>query len=128
MVDDVTATLSDDVEHNHLSWRELVESLKGSHEHVSHSSPIENDDVHKVSVDLLQVQADRFVERNDLQSDSHNSPPVDRTIDLSLVSFEATKGSLDRTGNFEKEVVFQGGRTQYVMPKVHSNSRIQQDM
>jgi len=88
-VDDVTATLFDDVEHNHSSLRELVDSPKGSHDHVSHSSLVEHDDVHKVSVYLLQVQADRFVECNDVQFDSHSSPPVDRTIDISLVSFEA---------------------------------------
>ena len=65
-VDDVNAMLSNDVEHNHSSPRELVESPKGSHEHVSHSSPVEHDDVHEVFVDLLQVQADHFVERNDV--------------------------------------------------------------
>lgn len=116
------------MEHNQFSPRELVESPKGFHEHVSHSSPVEHDDMHEVSVDLLQVQADHFVERNDVQSDSRSSPPVGRTVDLSLVSFEATEGSLDGTGNVEKEVVFQDGPTQNVMPEVHNNSRIQQDM
>ena len=63
-----------------------------------------------------------------MQSDSHSSPPLDRTIDLSLVSFEATEGSFDGTGNVEKEVVSQDGLANNVMPEVHSNSRIQQDM
>ena len=54
-VEDVTTTLFDDVEHNHSSPRELEESPNGSHEHVSHSSPVKHDDVHEVSVDLLQV-------------------------------------------------------------------------
>ena len=71
-----------------------MESPKGSHEHVSHSSPVEHDDVHEVSIDLLQVQVDNFVERNDVQSDSHSSPHVDRNIDLSLLSFEDAEGSL----------------------------------
>jgi len=96
--------------------------------HVSHSSHVEHDDVHEVYVDLLQIQAGHFVEGSDMQSDSHRSPPVDRTIDLSLVSFETAEGSLDGTGNVEKEVVSQDGPANNVMPKVHSNSRIQQDM
>jgi len=127
-VDDVTATLPDDVEHNHSSLRELVQSPKGSHENVSHSSLVEHDDMHEVFVDLLQVQADRLVEHDDVQSNSHRSPHVGCTIDLSLVSHEATEGSLDGTGNVEQEVLIQNALAQNVMPEVHSNFRIEQDM
>ena len=63
-----------------------------------------------------------------VQSDSHNSPPIDRTIDLSLVSHEAAEGSLDGIGNVEQEVVIQDGLAHNVIPEVHGNSRIQQDM
>jgi hypothetical protein len=47
-VDDVTVTLSNDVEHNHSIPWELVESPKGSHERVLHSSPFKHIEVHKV--------------------------------------------------------------------------------
>jgi len=120
-----------EVERSHRTSREgleipMVDDVTATH--VSHLSPVEHDDVHEVYVDLLQIQAGRFVEGNDMQSDSHNSPPVDRTIDLSLVSFEAAEGSLDGTRNVEKEVVSQDGPGNNVMPKVRSSSRIQQDM
>jgi len=55
MVDDVTATLDVDVEHNHSTPREMMESPKGSHEHVPHSSIVEHDDVHEVSMESIQV-------------------------------------------------------------------------
>jgi len=52
-VDDVTAMLYDDMEHNYSTPRELMESPKGSHEHVPHSSIVEHDDVHEVSVESI---------------------------------------------------------------------------
>jgi len=72
-VDDVTVTLSDDVEHNHSIPRELVESPKGSHEHVSHSSPVEHIEVHEVSVESVHVQIDTVVEHVDVHSGSRSS-------------------------------------------------------
>jgi len=72
-VDDVTVTLSDDVEHNHSIPRELVESPKGSHERVSHSSPVEHIEVHEVYVESVQVQTDTVVEHIDVHSGSRSS-------------------------------------------------------
>jgi hypothetical protein len=71
--DDVTVSLSDDLEHNHSISRELVESPKGSHERVSHSSPVNNIEVHEVSVESAPVQMDTVVEHVDLHSDSRGS-------------------------------------------------------
>ena len=59
LVDDVSVTLSDDVEHNRSRPRELVESPKGSYERVPHSSPVEHIEV---SVESDQVQTDSIVE------------------------------------------------------------------
>lgn len=72
-VDDVTVTLSDDVEHNHSIPRKLLESLNGSHERVSHSSPVEHIEVHEVFVELGQVQTYTVVEHVDVHSSSCNS-------------------------------------------------------
>jgi len=72
-IDDVTVTLSDDVEHNRSSPRELVESPRGSHVSVSHSSPFEHIEVHEVSVELVQVQIDNVVDQSDVHSGSR--PP-----------------------------------------------------
>jgi hypothetical protein len=72
-VDDVVVMLFDDVEHNHLIPRELVETPKGSHEHVSHSSPVEHIEVHEVFVESVQVQTDTVVEHVDVHFGSHNS-------------------------------------------------------
>lgn len=44
-VNDATDSLLDGVEYNKVSLRELVESPKGAHESVPHSSPVENDDM-----------------------------------------------------------------------------------
>ena len=44
-VTEVTESLMDSVEHNHMSPRELVESLKGSNVHGTHSSPIGCEDI-----------------------------------------------------------------------------------
>jgi len=72
-VDDVTVTLSDDVEHNHSIPRELVESPKGSHERVSHSPPVKHVEVHEASVESAQVQMDLVVEHVDVHSGSRSS-------------------------------------------------------
>jgi len=72
-VDDVTVTLSDDVDHNHSIPQELVESPKGSHERASHSSPIEHFEVHEVSVESVQVQTDTVFEHVDVHSGSRSS-------------------------------------------------------
>ena len=40
-----------DMEHNHSCPQELVDSPKGAHEHIRHSSIVEHDDVHEVSVE-----------------------------------------------------------------------------
>jgi len=53
-MDDVTVTLSDDVEHNRPSPRELEESPKGSYEHVPHKSTDEHNEVQEVSDDTVQ--------------------------------------------------------------------------
>jgi hypothetical protein len=50
-----------------------VESSKGSHERVSHSSPVEHIEVHEVFVELVQVQTDTVVEHVDVHSGSRNS-------------------------------------------------------
>jgi len=44
-VTDVTNSLLDSVEHNLVNSRELVESPKGSTEHVTHSSPLGREDI-----------------------------------------------------------------------------------
>jgi len=72
-IDDVTVTRSDDVEHNHSIPRELAKSPKGSHECVSHSSPVEDIEVHEVSVKSVQVQTDTIVEHVDVHSGARNS-------------------------------------------------------
>jgi len=69
-MDDVTVTLSDDVEHNHSSPRELVQSPKGSHVSVSHSSPVEHNKVHDVSIESVQVQTDNVVDQSDVHTGS----------------------------------------------------------
>jgi hypothetical protein len=99
MMDDVPGLLSDEVDHNRSSPRELEESPKGSHEskhnlsspreleenpkgHIEsapHSSHvIEHQEVHEVSVELVQVQTDTVVEHDDVHAGSHalKSPVV----------------------------------------------------
>jgi len=97
VVDDVTATFSDDVEHNHSRPRELVESPKGDHEHVPHSSIVGHDDVHEVSVELPQVQTENLVEHVDVHSVPNQSPMAARSVDNSVVSNEAVVISLEGT-------------------------------
>ena len=44
-VTDVTNSLLDSVQHNHVTPRELVESPNGAIEHVTHSSPLGREDI-----------------------------------------------------------------------------------
>ncbi|RHN78082.1 hypothetical protein MtrunA17_Chr1g0161611 [Medicago truncatula] len=97
VVDDVTPTLSDDVEHNHSRPQELVESPKGAHEHVPHSSIVEHDDVHEVSKESPQVQTENLVEHVDMHSVPNQSPMAARSIDNYVVSHEAVVISLEGT-------------------------------
>lgn len=101
-VNDVTATLLDDVEHNHSNQRGLVESPKGSYVHVPHSSSIEHDDVHEVYVELLQVHTYHSVEHDDVESGSPGGPLVVHSVDASLVVPEAVKRSHDGVEIFEQ--------------------------
>jgi len=99
VVDEVNVTLSDDVEHNRLSPREQVESPKGSYERVSHSSPIENIEVHEVSVESSQVQTDTIVEKVEVHYGSHSSLASPVVVERSLAA------SASMTIPEEKEVV-----------------------
>jgi len=83
-VDDVTVTRSDDVEHNHSIPQELVESPKGSHERVSHSSPVEHIEVHEVYVESVQVQMDTVAKHIDVHSGSRNFFSLSVVIELPL--------------------------------------------
>jgi len=96
-VDDVTATLFDDVEHNRSSPRELVERPRGSDELVPYSSILEHGDVHEVSAESLLVQTNNLVEHVDVHSFPNRSPMEVRSIGKSLVSHEAVKRSLEGT-------------------------------
>jgi len=96
-VDDVTATLTNDVEHNHSRPRKLVESPKGAHEHVPHSSIVEHDDVHEVSVESTQVQTVNLVEHVDVRSAPNHSPMAAHSIDNYVVPHKAVVISLEGT-------------------------------
>ena len=99
MMDDVSGLISHEVDRNHSSPRELEESPKGSHksehnlsspreleespkgpiESAPHSSHVvENQEVHEVSVESVQVQMDTVVEHDDVHAESHTlkSPVV----------------------------------------------------
>jgi len=52
-INDATDSLMDGVELIHVSPRERVESPKGAHESVPHSSPVEHDDMNEVPVDFF---------------------------------------------------------------------------
>ena len=71
-VDDVSDPVQDDVDHDHVSPRELVESPKGARESVPRSSPDEHDDMHEL-----------FAESHGLQENSD------------IVTFENSDGSRD---------------------------------
>jgi len=68
VLNEVTVTHSDDVEHNRSCPRELVESPKGYYERVSHSSQVEHIEVHEVSVESAQVQTDTIDEQVEVHS------------------------------------------------------------
>jgi len=122
-VDDVTATLSDDVEHNHLTPRELMESPKGSHEHVPHLSIVEHDDVHEVSVESIQVQTDSLVEHVDMHSVPQRSPMAECSIDKSLVTHEAVEKPLEGT---EEDAQADANNILMQNQDVHVAAKIQQ--
>jgi len=105
VVDDVTATFSDDVEHNHSRPPELVESPNGDHEHVPHSSTVEHDDVHEVSMESQQVQIENLVEHVDVHSVPNQSPMAACSIDNFVVSHEAFVISLEGTEEIVQEDV-----------------------
>ncbi|XP_024627637.2 uncharacterized protein [Medicago truncatula] len=98
-MDDVSGLLSDEVDHNRSSPRELEESPKGSHESEHnlsspreleespkgsiesgpHSSHVfEHQEVHNEFVESVQVQTDTVVEHDDVYARSHalKSPVV----------------------------------------------------
>jgi len=127
-IDDVSVALPDGVEHNHSSPQELVESPKGSHEHVPHSSLVEHDNVHEVSVEFVQVQKDAFVEHADMQAGSRSSPLITNAVDVASVILVFVESSLDGLEIFAQEVDPENGLERTAMPEVHSNSRIQHDM
>jgi len=54
-VNDATYSLLDDVEHDHVSPRELVESPKGAYESVPHASPVEHDGMNEVSAEFFRI-------------------------------------------------------------------------
>ncbi|RHN79186.1 hypothetical protein MtrunA17_Chr1g0174361 [Medicago truncatula] len=91
-MDDVSGLLSDEVDHNRSSPRELEESPKGSHESernlsslreleespkvpiesTPHSSHVvEHQEVHEGYVESVQVQTDTVVEHDDVYAGSH---------------------------------------------------------
>ncbi|AES77634.1 DUF4283 domain protein [Medicago truncatula] len=71
-MDDVSGLLSDEVDHNRSSPKELEESPKGSIESAPHSSHVvEHQEVHEGSVESMQVQTDIVVEHDDVHAGSH---------------------------------------------------------
>jgi len=110
MVDDVTVTLSDDVEHNHSIPRELVESHKGSHERVSHLSHVKHIEVHEVSVESVQVQTDTVVEYVDVHSGSRNS------LVLPVVIEQLLAENVSMPTTIQEEQVVPGLQQQEVHP------------
>ena len=78
-------------------YQELVDSPKGDHEHVPHSSIVENDDVCEVSMESPQVQTENLVEHVDVHSIPNQFPMAARSIDNSVVSREAVVISLEGT-------------------------------
>jgi len=112
---DVTVMLSDDVEHNHSRPRELVESPRGSHERVPHSSPIEHNEVHEVSVESVQVQTDIVVEHVDVHSRSCHSLVSPVVVERSLPENTSMPTSIQ-----EEKVV-----TDLQQQEVHPSKNIQ---
>ncbi|AET00278.2 hypothetical protein MTR_5g090310 [Medicago truncatula] len=71
-MDDVSSLLSDEVDYNLSSPRELEESPKGSIESAPHSSHVvEHQEVHEGFVESVQVQMDTVVEHDDVHAGSH---------------------------------------------------------
>jgi len=85
-MDDVTVTLSDDVEHNRPSPRE--QSPKGSDERVPHKSTDEHNEVQEVSDDTVQDQTYDVVEHVDGSSGSRPVSPV--VVEKTLAAIEHT--------------------------------------
>ena len=96
-MDDVTVTLSDDVEHNRQSPQELEESPKGSCERVPHSSTDEHNEVQEVSDDTVQDQTYDVDEHVDGSSRSRPVSPV--------VVIEKTLAAIEHTSNPEEQEV-----------------------
>jgi len=82
-----------------------VESSKGDHEHLPHSSTVEHNDVHKVSVESPQVQTENLVEHVDVHSIPNQSPMVARSIDNFVMSHEVVVISLEGTEEVVQEDV-----------------------
>ena len=68
-----------------------------AHEHVPHSSIVEHDDVHEVSVESSQVQTENLVEHVDVHSVPNQSPMAARSINNCVVSHDAIVISLEGT-------------------------------
>ena len=97
-MDDVTVTLSDDVEQNRPSPRELEESPKGSYERVPHKYTDEHNEVQEVSNDMVQDHTYDVVEHVDGSSGSRPVSPI--------VVVEKTLAAIEHTSNpKEQEVV-----------------------
>lgn len=96
-MDDVTVTLSDEVEHNRWSPRELEESPKGSYERVPHASTDEHNEVQEVSDDTVQDQTYDVVEHFDGSFGSHPVSPV--------VVVEKTLAAIEHTSNPEEQEI-----------------------
>ena len=73
-----------------------------------------------------QEHADDFVAQEVEHSGSHNISPVDHPIDTNVTSHEASDGFLD--GNVGHEISIQDGTSLPVVTKIHSSTRIQQDL
>lgn len=114
-LDVVTVTLSDDVENNRSSPRKLVESPKGYHERVPHSSPDEHNEVHEVSVESVQVQTNNVVEHVDVHSGSGHSLVSPAIVERSL----AVSASMPTTIQEEQLV------TELQQQEVHPSKNIQ---
>ncbi|RHN79268.1 hypothetical protein MtrunA17_Chr1g0175461 [Medicago truncatula] len=120
-LDDVTVTLSDDVENNRSSPRDMVESPKGSHECVPHSSPDEHNEhneVHEVSVESVQVQTDIVVEHVDVHFESDHSLVSPVIVEQSLV----VSASMPTTIQEEQVVV------ELQQQEVHPSKNIQHSL
>jgi len=110
-VDGVSEPLLDDVDHDHVSPRELMQNPKGARESVTQSSHVKHVDMHEVSAEF-QDHSEDFIDKD--YDARHFDPPVAtlENYDGSLVDANVT------------EISSQEGVAQHVVTSIHSSARI----